>query len=168
MHRLYLAVVILLLVCVGCGTTDPHKVPWRVLPNVDFDYDSTWNAGMGAVQVHFPYLEHCNKDDMKIVSYHRLETDVNLTSPYQYAKRAFLVIRPRESTEGTTYDIEVHVGKYWRPRNLLKDLNEDWDLIGWDPELEEKIIREFQNQTRQDQRVRQAHKNFKKHRGRGW
>jgi hypothetical protein len=145
------------------------KVPWRVLPNVDFDYDSTWDAAMLAVQQHFPDLEFCNKDDMRIVSFFKQELDVDSTSPYEYAKRAFLNIRAKESAERrTVYDIEVHVGKYWRPRIPIKEPDEDWELIRWTPEFEDEILQSFKAATREDQRIRQDHKKFDKRRSRGW
>ena len=168
MFRLAIALVVLLGACLGCGVTDPMKIPPHTLHDVDFDYDSTWDAAMGAVQIHFPYLEYCNKDDMRIVSYFRRESDADLTSPREWAKRAFLTIRPREAPEGTSYDIEVHVGKYWRARDPWKESEDGWDLVCWDEISEKKIIASFKKQTIFEQRIRQGHKKFDTHRSTGW
>lgn len=168
MCRSAIAAAVLLVLSFGCMLSDPMKVPPTVLPNVDFDYDSTWNAAVGAVQVHFPYLEHCNKDDMRIVSYFKRGTDIDITSTREWATRAFLTIRPREAAEGTSYNIEVHVGKYWRGRDPWKDDEEGWELVGWDDITEKKIIAAFKEQTVFDQRIRQGHKQFDSRRNRGW
>ena len=168
MFRPGIAAAVLMLACAGCAGTRLN-VPGTILPDVDFNYDSTWNAAMLAVQQHFPDLDDCNKDDMLITSFYKQDMVTDPTSPYEYAKRAFLTIRPKESTERrTVYDIEVHVGKYWRPRTPIKDPQDDWELIRWLPESERDIIKSFKEATREDQRIRQDHKKFEKRRSRGW
>jgi hypothetical protein len=167
MRRFGIVAAVLLFACVGCAS-DPMKAPWRVLPNVDFNYNATWDAAMLSVQQHFPHLFECNKDDMKISSYYKMDPDI-ITSPYEYAKRAFLNIHPRESTERrTVYEIAVHVGKYWRPRSPIKESDEGWILIRWVPELEQAILDSFEDALGPDRRVRKGGKKFEKRRSVGW
>jgi len=168
MYRLCIAAALALAVCGGCAGVNPMKLQPTVLGNVDFDYNSTWQAAMGAVQIYFPYLEYCNKDDMRIVSYYKPETDTDITMPREYARRAFLTIKPREASGGTSYDIEIRVGKYWRPRDPMRDISDNWELIRWDRDIEQKIKQEFMNQTILEQRRLQGHEKFNKHRSRGW
>ena len=120
---------------------------------------------MGAVQDHFPYLKDCNKDDMRITSHYKLDLETPITSPHEYSTRAFLKIVPSESAGGTTYDIEVHVGKYWRPRSSRMDDDPgDWSLIRWLPDVEDKILASFKTHTTMEQRMLQDHDKFRKRR----
>jgi hypothetical protein len=161
MRRSAILILAFLAVCMGCRASDPMRVPARVLRNVDFDYESTWEASMNAVQDSFPFIKDGNKDDMRVTSHYKLDLNTPITSPYEYATRAFLTIVPRESAERhTTYDIEVHVGKYWRARRGMRDDEEDWTLIRWLPESEDKIIQAFKEHTRMEQRIRQDHDSF--------
>ena len=165
MYRLGLVAAALL---AGCVSSNPMKAAPTVLRDVDFKYDSIWLAATGAVQTHFPDLDSCNKADMAITSFFRPEPDIDITQPHEYARRAFLTIKLRETPDGPRYDIEVRVGKYWRARSPLADMNEGWDLIRWDRELEGKIIEEFKKHTVLEQRLRQGQKEFEKQRSRGY
>ncbi len=167
MYRSCLLVFALLLAA-GCASPNPAGAPPTVLRDVDFTYDTIWQASMGAVQMFFPYLELCNKEEKTISSYFKQETNVNPASAYDYAKRAFLEIAPRETREGTKYDISVWVGKYWRTKHVDNEPNKGWELIRWDREIEDKIIKAFKAQTVIEQRVKQGHEKFKKRRRSGW
>jgi hypothetical protein len=123
MRYLNLVALALLAVCIGCGSTSVKKGAPSVLENVDFPYDSTWQAAMGAVQMHFPSLDRCNKDDRMITTHFKQDVNIDITSPYEYAWRAELLIVPRKSAEPrTTYDLRVSVARYWRPTFPAKTL----------------------------------------------
>ncbi len=166
MYRLSLVVLVLLAACAGCGSSAVRKAAPSVLPNVDFPYDSTWLAAMGAVQMHFPSLDLCNKDDRMITTHFKQDVNVDITSPFEYAWRAELIIVPRKSAEPrTTYDLRVSVGRYWRQTDPYKDSEEGWRLIGFDKDVESNIIESFKDQTLMDQRLRQRIGEFEKYRG---
>ena len=166
MYRLNIVVLVLLAACIGCSSTVKKADP-EVLRNVDFPYDSTWQAAMGAVQMHFPSLDRCNKDDRMITTHFKQDVSVDITSTYEYSWRAELVIVPRKTAEPrTTYDIRVSVGRYWRVNDPNKDSEEGWRLIGYDKDVEKQIIQSFREQTLMDQRLRQRIGEFEKHRGR--
>lgn len=161
-------VVVVMVVLVGCRGLSV-KGPPSVKRGIDFNYDAVWQAAMEAVQVHFSDLQYCQKEDRKIESYFKRDIDLDLTAPWEYARRLFLEIVPGKTPDGRpAYDIHVRVIKYWRARNPLEDYDEGWDPLKRDGELEEKILDDFDRMTDMDQRIRQGNDAFEKRQKKGW
>ncbi|MFH1421228.1 MAG: hypothetical protein ABIH42_00705 [Planctomycetota bacterium] len=162
------SIILIVLFFIVCGCRNPDNIPPTVIEDVDFKFDTIWKALCSAVEARGFEIYSCDKDDRKIVSYYKEIPEPDIRDSWVRSKKVEITLVPNKAPTIVKYDIRVFVGIYYKSKKYEFDLDEDWDYIRRDGEIEKEIVGEFHRQISFDQRIRQGHEEYEKRPSRGY